>query len=177
VKLLPKREGECLILDVGAGPFTFLGKKCPGLGFKIIAVDPLADEYDRILDKYSVSPIVRTEKLEAEKLTSRYAPDSFDLVYARNCIDHAYSPERAILEMVSVVKRDQYVYLVHRPNEAENEGYAGLHQWNFSADQGDFVIRSKRDKVNMTQKYKSICVIECFCEAESEWLIVTIRKT
>ncbi len=62
-------ETEIHILDVGAGPLTYLGKIHDGKHVIITAVDPLADEYDRILDKYQIQPLVRTQKLAAEDLT------------------------------------------------------------------------------------------------------------
>jgi len=61
--------------------------------------------------------LVRTIRLEAENLTDTFCPDTFDLVYARNCIDHTYNPERAILQMISVVKRNRYVLMEHKPND------------------------------------------------------------
>lgn len=177
--LLPPRSEVC-ILDVGAGPLTYLGKKCEGKHIHITAVDPLADEYDKILDKYHIQPPVRTEKLAAEELTKRFPPNAFDLVVARNCIDHAYNPERAILQMIDVVKSGCYVFLQHRPNEGEKENYAGLHQWNFSLSaNGDFLISSKSSVVNMTKKYAELCSMTCEMvheENDGDWLITRIQK-
>ena len=177
--LLPQLA-EVNILDVGAGPLTYLGKTCSDRHLHLTAVDPLADQYDRILKKYGVNPPVRTQKLSAEKLMKRFKPGNFDLVFARNCIDHSYDPENAILQMITVVKRDCYVLLEHFPNEGEKEAYAGLHQWNFSMSAaGDFLIASKTRTVNLTQKYSAICKIECEIikeDGDTELLITRIRK-
>lgn len=177
--LLPQQT-ELQILDVGAGPLTYLGKTHGGNHLKLTAVDPLADEYDRILDKYRIQPLVRTQKLAAEDLTKRFPEGAFDLVFARNCIDHSYDPERAILQMIDVVKNGRHVLIEHLPNEAENENYSGLHQWNFSMSAtGDFVISSKRDTVNMTMKYAHLCKITCEIVNEADgidWLVTTIEK-
>jgi len=179
--LLPPQM-EIHILDVGAGPLTYLGKIYDGKHVNITAVDPLADEYDRILDKYQIQPLVRTQKLAAEDLTKRFPSSTYDLVFALNCIDHAYNPERAILQMIDVVKSGRYVLLEHRPNEAENQNYTGLHQWNFSLSaNGDFLISSKFEKVNMTKKYAELCTITCEvvnCEEGDGgvWLITRIQK-
>jgi SAM-dependent methyltransferase len=177
--LLPPQT-EVHILDVGAGPLTYLGKKYEGKHVNITAVDPLSDEYDRILDKYQIQPLVRTQKLAAEDLTKRFPSGTFDLVFARNCIDHAYNPKRAILQMIEVVKSGRYVLLEHRPNEAENENYSGLHQWNFSlSTNGDFLISSKFEKVNMTKKCLELCTITCEMVNEGrdgDWLITRIQK-
>ena len=44
-------ERELKILDVGAGPLTYLGKVWPGHTLDITAIDPLADEYATIFAK------------------------------------------------------------------------------------------------------------------------------
>ena len=179
VDLLPSYD-EINVLDVGAGPMTYLGKTVPGKRLNITAIDPLADKYDLLLAKYDVVPPVRTQVLAGEKLSSRFEPQTFDLVFARNCIDHSYAPEKAIVEMVKVLKPGCYALLEHIPNEAENENWAGLHQWNFSSSEaGDFLIGSRAKVLNFTEKYSDICSVSCEVLEEngSSWLITRIRKT
>jgi len=181
VALLPPQI-EINILDVGAGPHTFLGKKHEGKQLNITAVDPLADEYELIFDKYQIPPApVKTRKLAGEELTTLFDRSTFDFVVARNCIDHSYSPEIAILQMVDIVKSGSYVLLEHRENEAVNANYLGLHQWNFSmSPEGDFIISSKFDTVNMTRKYADYFSITCEIvnepDDDGEWLITRILK-
>jgi SAM-dependent methyltransferase len=173
--LLPP-EKEVHILDVGAGPLTSLGKKSPGRVLKITALDALADEYDKILHRYGVQPLIRTQLFEAEKLTERYSANTFDLCFAQNSLDHAYNPEQSILQMIDVVKKGRYVLLEHFANEAESVGYTGLHQWNFDlSPDGDFLIRSKSNVTNMTQKYAGRCTISCELLSE-RWLVTRILK-
>ncbi len=174
-ELLPN-QSEVNILDVGAGPFTYLGKVHDKIKLRINAVDPLADEYDKLFVKYSVNPIIHTEKLEAENLSKKFKENSFDLVFARNCIDHTYSPEESILEMLKVVKKNCYVLLMHKPNEAENEKWRGLHQWNFSSQDGAFFISSKNSELNFTKKYNNICNVECFYDSSIDMLYTKILK-
>jgi len=128
--------------------------------------------------KKVVRPLVRTVKAEGERLTRHFAPNTFDLVYARNCIDHSYDPEKAIAEMIAVTRPGCFVLLEHHPNEAQAVQYVGLHQWNFSMNEaGDFVIRSRTDETNITQKYRPTCSIQCEMIQEKEpWLITRIRK-
>jgi hypothetical protein len=83
-------------------------------------------------------------------------------VFARNSIDHARNPEMAILQMIEVAKTDCFVLLVHYVNEAERQGYSGLHQWNFSmSTNGDFLISSGSVRVNMTRKVAGLCTTTC----------------
>ena len=177
-RLLPQNKEDISILDVGAGPLTYLGKTYKDEKINITSVDPLAGDYDKLLKKYNISPIIRTKKLAAEKLSRMFPKDSFDLVFARNCIDHSWSPEKAILEMIKVAKKNCYILMIHRPNEAMTENYTGLHQWNFSSDNGDFIISSKNKRLNFSQKYSYLCKISCNVEveAEGEWLNCVIQK-
>lgn len=175
VKLLPDYI-KISILDVGAGPFTYIGKVYNNFNINITAVDPLSDEYDKLLKKYSISPIVRTQKLEAEKLTTRFKENTFDLVFARNSIDHSYFPEISVLEMIKVVKRNCYVLLLHRPNEAKQENWQGLHQWNFSNENDDFIISSKKYRINFSKKYSDICRIKCRLNESENMLYTEILK-
>lgn len=178
-ELLSTRD-ELHILDVGAGPLTWLGKQLNGRKIEITAVDPLADEYDRILARYQIEPLVRTRKLAGENLTEQFAENSFGLVFARNCIDHSLDPEQAVVQMIKVARKGGYVLLEHRPNEAENENYEGLHQWNFSmSDDHEFLISSKNETLNMSRKYASIGKFSAEIVHEHgdiDWLIVRIEK-
>lgn len=175
VKLLPKKK-IINILDVGAGPLTYLGKIYKDVKINIIAVDPLAEVYDKLLRKYSLVPLIRTKKLDAEKLTTKFAECSFDLVFARNCIDHSYSPVNAILEMLKVTRNNCHVLLMHRPNEAEKENWRGLHQWNFSEEEGDFIISSKEKKINFSRSYSNLCDIKCWYDITDDMLYTQILK-
>jgi SAM-dependent methyltransferase len=65
----------------------------------------------------------------------------FDIVHARNTLDHSYDPVRAVRQMAEVTKPGGAVILHHYRNEAKNEGYKGLHRWNLAVDSaGSFVI-------------------------------------
>jgi SAM-dependent methyltransferase len=174
-RLLSPGQGPYQILDVGAGPFTFLGKKHPDFQFTIVAVDPLADFYNSLLKKYSVKPLVTTERLEAERLTTRFPRDTFHLVFARNCIDHSYDPEAALREMLAVTRPGHHVLLHHHPNEAIREKYYGLHQWNLCEKDGDFIIRSRWTSRNITRRFRSLCSIECSYDDQG-WLVTRMRK-
>lgn len=178
VSLLPAEQETVRILDVGAGPLTYLGKTCRGRTICITPVDPLAEQYDRILAEYSITPPVRTTKGEAERLTSQFGENSFDLVYARNCIDHSYDPEMAIGEMIGVCRPNCYVLLEHHPNEGKAGEYSGLHQWDFSVDEsGNSIVGSRTRAVNMTEKLNHRCSITCeILHGQEEWVIARIRK-
>jgi SAM-dependent methyltransferase len=167
------------ILDVGAGPITTVGFRFPGKELAITAVDPLADEYDRILRDHGIQPRVRTQRLRGEDLLSRFAPDSFDVVFARNALDHTLDPLPIIHKMVSVARPGGHVVLRHVPNEAVTERYRQLHQWNFDERDGRCIVwrrpGRKRDvATELGERADVRCVRDDF--VGYEWICCTIRK-
>jgi SAM-dependent methyltransferase len=166
---------DIAILDVGAGPLTILGKVHPGKRLRIVAVDPLADEYNALIDRHGVVPPVRTERCAAEELSQRFADDTFDLVNATNCIDHSFDPVSAMHAMVRVLKPGRTLTLRHAENEAETHNYGGLHQWNLTMVGSDFWIRSKRGDCNVTAALSAVADVCCYRRAPN-YIIVNIRK-
>lgn len=131
--------GTARVLDVGAGPLTVLGKVLPGRKLDLVAVDPLAEEYDKMLAEQGLTPLVRTQLGHGERLLETFPRSSFDLVYAENSLDHSYDPLLCYTQMLAVVKPGGYVVTDHLVNEGKNENYEGLHQWNFDVS----LFRSK----------------------------------
>jgi len=164
------------ILDVGAGPLTVVGTRWQGNRMDVTAVDPLADAYNELLDRYKIAPPVRTQSVAAEELTHYFPPNSFDLSFARNCLDHSYDPFLAIEQMLCVTKQGGKVVLLHEVNEGANELYRGLHQWNFSQRQEEFLISAPaKDAINVSQKIGMMGQVSV--ALEGGWLLVVIRKT
>ena len=128
------------LLDVGAGPLTFLGRTEPRWRLEISAVDALGAQYSKLLDDAGLVPPVRTQTCESERLSTMLAADSFDLVAARNTLDHSYDPALAISEMVTCAKPGAALLLIHHRNTAEDEHYHGMHQWNFEATDTTLIV-------------------------------------
>jgi SAM-dependent methyltransferase len=167
------------ILDVGAGPMTTLGKTYPGKTLTITAVDPLAGDYDRLLAKAGVVPPVRTLACRGEELLERFPPESFDVAYARNSLDHSDDPARVIANMVRLVKPGGWVALRHYRTEAETERYHGLHQWNFDIRGQDLFLWSQWAEHNLTRMLRPEVDVECGYEGGSdhaEWVACVMNK-
>jgi SAM-dependent methyltransferase len=119
------------IIDVGAGPVTSLGYRYPDKTLTIVPVDPLADEYERLLSEAGLDPPIRTSSVAGEELLEHFGPRRFDIAYAVNSLDHSADPFTIISNMVAVVRAGGVVLLRHKRNEGESARYGGLHQWNF----------------------------------------------
>jgi SAM-dependent methyltransferase len=174
------------ILDVGAGPVSFVGQRYEGVPLKVVAVDPLADKYNRLLDSAGLEPPVRTEQVAGERLLERFGAEKFDITYARNALDHAIDPVVIIEQMITVVRPGGYVVLRHRTNEAEQQGYIQLHQWNFDAREGELIVWRPSHETNVSARLAGRADVTCHREAtnaEAEpdeadpgWCVCVIRK-
>jgi SAM-dependent methyltransferase len=168
---------ELRILDVGSGPLTILGKRWGDRTLHITAVDPLADRYAALFERLGIEPLVRPVPGEAERLTETFAADSFDLVYARNCLDHGYDPLLAIRQMLRVARPGGLVFLEHATDEGEHMRYAGPHQWNFRAEAGRFVIWRPGLRVDAHALLEEHATIETAVTTEAPpFLRVMLRK-
>ncbi|MEA2330223.1 MAG: hypothetical protein QOH58_361 [Thermoleophilaceae bacterium] len=167
------------ILDVGAGPMTTLGKTYPGKALTITAVDPLAGDYDLLLEQFGVVPPVRTLACRGEDLLERFPAESFDVAYARNSLDHCDDPARVVANMVRLVKPGGWVALRHYRTEAETEGYEGLHQWNFDIRGGDLFLWSRWAEHNLTRMLRRQVELDYRYEGGSdhaEWVVCVMSK-
>jgi SAM-dependent methyltransferase len=171
---LPRRDAPLRVLDVGAGPVTSLGRIFKGQRLDIIAVDCLADHYNRLLAELKIEPDVRTLQCEAERLLDVVKPNSCDLVFSRNAIDHGYDPLLSIFNMVEVVKENCCVVLKHGVNEAEESGYEGLHQWNFLMEEGRLILWKQGARWDVGAELEGRATVESF--VEKDWLVSICQK-
>lgn len=188
VRLNPQREfpeyllagispADAKILDVGAGPVTSFGFTHKGSRLDITACDPLASFYDRILEKNGVVPPVRTVTAFAEELSSFFPRNAFDLVTCSNALDHSFEPVRGIEEMLLVTKMGGRVHLTHRINEAVYGHYEGLHQWNFDAEDGRFIIWNNEQRVDVNSVFDYCAEISVNYDVAAGYVTAMFRKT
>jgi SAM-dependent methyltransferase len=144
-------QSDISILDVGAGPVTNLGYRYPGKNLRIVAVDPLADDYDRLLSQAGRRPPIQTIALPGERLLEHFGPGAFDIARAVNSLDHSAEPLSIIENMVGVVRHGGVVLLRHAPNEGETERYEGFHQWNFDVADRRLLLWNNAARIDVTR--------------------------
>jgi len=164
--LLP---GRARILDVGAGPFTIIGKRWPGRQVFIKAIDPLAVVYSGQLARHGIMPPVWTEMGEGERLAGEYERDSFDLAYSRNALDHSHDPVTAIRGMLHVAP---IVLLSHAVREATTQQHQGLHQWDFFVEEHRFLVEGGGVVTDIGAATGAHLKID----TDGRWLTVTLRR-
>ena len=171
-------KSEISILDVGSGPIPFLGRKSTK-NIKLTAVDYLAENYYKLYEKYNIYPPTIPIPLDASELSLHSENNLFDIVYARNSIDHTFDPIKCIQEMVKV--SNKYIILEHKLNEGIVENYQGLHQWNFFIKDSKFYISNKKGEEFCVNDFLPNSKIECQLTVEEEehindWLVIIISQ-
>lgn len=166
------------ILDVGAGPLTYVNKKCERCKIEIHACDVLAREYNKIIKKYNIHPAVRTKRLDTIELHKKYPENTFDISYARNCVDHSYDPFKSIDEMIKVTKLEGFIILHHVFKEGSSTGWPGFHLWDIFFKGKRIFIQGKNSKRrDITEIFKKrIKPISIFCEGKENMFVVVFKK-
>jgi len=169
------------ILDVGSGPVTGFGFMYKGSRLNISACDPLAYFYNIMMEKHHIHPPIPTEVGFSEELSSFFAPGSFDLICCSNALDHSFEPIRGIEEMLIVARLGGIVFLTHHINEASSQpddelNYQGLHQWNFDAEDGEFIIWNRNTRINVSEKFASIADVYVHYDPPNNYISVYFTK-
>jgi SAM-dependent methyltransferase len=162
------------ILEVGAGPIGSIGDRHPRRRLEVTPTDVLADQYNRILRRRGIKPTIPTRYADAERLSTQFGAESFDLVYAANCIDHTDDALRAIEEMVRVVRPGGYVVMDHFQDEGAHQEYAGLHKWNLRASEGKLMLWNRDRQHDVSEILAAACDVHLSSAGTD--LHVEIRK-
>jgi SAM-dependent methyltransferase len=162
------------VLDVGAGPLTAVGRHWPGRDVELVAADPLAKTFDAILDELGINPPTRTIVASGEALTEVFPADAFEVVVCGNALDHSRDPLLCLQQMRTVTRPGGWVFLWHFRNEAQEEGYSGLHQWNLdmSAD-GDLIVWSKKSRHSARDLFGRNASVDCRPDPQVPRAIIT----
>jgi SAM-dependent methyltransferase len=177
-ELLPESSNvPYKVLDVGAGPISKVGKIVDGRPVDLFPVDPLADDYQQLLAKNNLQPPVPTRKGYGERLTEQFPENSFDLIHARNSIDHCLDPVVVIFNCVRALKPGCHFYLYHYRNEGSAADYYGLHQWNFDELNGQFVVSDRFGNVISISSALEGMARVTSVEIQGDRIIVVIQKS
>lgn len=174
---LPRDQKTIAVIDVGSGPASRVGFRWEDRILVVEAVDVNGDEYMDMFKKHGITPPAETKKGEGEELHTLYSPNTFDLAFSRNALDHCYQPLKAIQNMVDLVKPSRYVILLHRRNEGEAMGYRGAHLWNFDEEEGRAILHGPGEKYVLSEALEGVRLEHrLVTDKKYEWIYVIIQK-
>ena len=149
-KYLPKQK-KIEFLDVGSGPFSRCGGYSKDHVLNMTYVDPLGNVYENLKSIYKVSNGVFVKRGFVELLDKIFGKNSFDVVHMSNALDHCFDPIFGLMQLISVCKIGGKVILRHNENEALNEQYSGLHQWNIAINNYKFMIWNETKTIDVNE--------------------------
>ena len=163
--LAPSAPGpgeQIRVLDVGAGPLTVLGARSDGRSAAIVAVDPLAEHYGRLLERLAIEPPIPTVRGEGETLAEQFGDSAFHGVYCANALDHCYAPMRVLRQMLRVVRPGGRIGIQCYHNVGELEEYHGLHQWNLTVRDRRALIWSRAGEIDVAAGLEGSPTVEAW---------------
>ncbi len=165
------------ILEVGCGPVSGMGHvTATGRQLSIVYTDPLTDEYARLWCDAGIPQPHPIRRIPAEGLRRFFRLDTFDIVYARNCLDHGNDPPRAVIDCCLVTRPGGAVILEHKVNEGHVENYHGLHQWNLFPGDGELWCEDREDEeVSVSRLALPLAETERI-ESDGTWFTVVFRR-
>ena len=132
-------------LDIGCGPISVLRWGVLQGLLRVTGVDPLLDMYRMILERhglYSLPAIACQRELNtyAEELASALPPESFDIVFTRNAIDHVKDPVAVIGQAEACLRPGGILVLDFHTREGSRQGWEQLHQFDLYLDEADQLV-------------------------------------
>jgi len=125
----PARPFKCV--EIGSGPVSNLAYGVDIGLLDVTAVDPLAEEYARLYEKYHLEDYpVKPVAGCGEILDRMFGEETFHCAYARNALDHTRDIQKTFRNLVYVTKTGGYVILQHAVREGSRNKWAELHHWD-----------------------------------------------
>lgn len=138
---------KAMVLDVGSGPISLLSWGCNQGLFDLITVDPLADDYNELIRAYGHGAALGTAKsvqAASEEMGGFLEPESFDIVYCNNALDHTTSPRQGLEEMVKAVRPGGYIIISGSAHEGSKEGWDEIHQHDLYIENDTLWCKGRR---------------------------------
>ena len=132
-------------LDIGCGPVSVLRWGALQGLLRVTGVDPLLDMYRMILERHGLDglPAIACQRelnIYAEELASVLPPESFDIVFTRNAIDHVEDPVAVIGQAEACLRPGGILVLDFHTREGSRQGWEQLHQFDLYLDETDQLV-------------------------------------
>ncbi len=167
------------VLDVGCGPLSRLAWGAEQNLFDLVAVDPLAKEYNALLKKYKISFPIKAIKGTGESLLKTFSKESFDIVYSGNALDHARNVKKCVNSIYKILKKNGFLFLEGFIKEGTHSHWQGLHQHDLTIEDGELIRYNRKGyKTNITADLGFLCVHqEQAGKKAGDWYKIILKKT
>ncbi len=151
LKKLYKNE-KLKLLEIGSGPISNLAYYVDINLVDVIAIDPLADFYKKIMKKVKYKYPIKPINLNCEDLTRYFKKEVFHIVYAQNSIDHTNNPINCLHNAYYLLKNEGILFIRNNLREGSRKQWIGLHKHDIYINKKK-ILHSDRDG-NVTYIFK-----------------------
>lgn len=133
------------MLDIGCGPISVLRWGILQGLLRVTAVDPLLDMYRIILERHGLAALPaischRELNISAEELTAVLAPETFDIIFTRNAIDHIENPVALIGQAGACLRSGGVLGFDFNTREGSRQHWKQLHRFDLYLDQKEQLV-------------------------------------
>jgi len=164
------------VLDMGAGPMSCAAWGAEISEMELVAIDPLGDEYAKIIDKYGIDFPVKTQTMRGEDMAENFAPDSFDIVFTRNALDHTESPRDCLKAAATVLCNGGLFIHVGKIREGTNASWNGAHKHDLFLEGKRLMHQEQDGKTEHLTAQLPLKFVDGGCLQECPWFFIVCRK-
>ena len=116
------------MLEIDSGPISNLAYYVDNDLFEVIAIDPLAEFYKKIMKNLKYEFPIKPISINCEKLMKFYRKETFHIIYAQNSIDHTDDPVICLNNAYHLLKNNGILFVRNNIKEGTRKNWIGLHK-------------------------------------------------
>jgi len=142
------KVNSLLTLEIGSGPNSNLSYWVDKGLLKVIAIDPLADIYEKIMKKlnydYPIAPI----KLTGESLLKKFKEETFHIVFTQNSLDHTENPIICFKNAYVSLKKGGLIFVCSNMKEGTRTSWSGMHKFDIYVEDNNLLLANKKGEIS-----------------------------
>ena len=112
-----------------------------------MTVDPLADFYKNLHERFQTKYVLNCVEGYGEKLNELFKKEQFHLAVTENALDHSNNPKLFVKRLVEVVKPGGYLIIAGYFSNGSKEKWQGLHKWNIEVINKELVLSNQSNTI------------------------------
>ena len=136
-----------LTLEIGSGPNSNLSYWVDKKLLEVIAIDPLAEIYKKIMKKlnyeYPITPI----KLRGEDILKQFKAETFHIIFTQNSLDHTENPIMCFKSAYISLKKGGLLFVCSNMKEGTRTSWSGMHKFDIYMENNNLLLANKKGEI------------------------------
>ncbi|MFW9898237.1 MAG: class I SAM-dependent methyltransferase [Candidatus Thorarchaeota archaeon] len=170
IKLKEKFKVNILrTLEIGSGPNSNLSYWVDKKLINVIAIDPLADIYKKMMKKLNYTYPIVPIKLKGEELLKVFKKESFHIIFAQNSLDHAENPLKCFKNGYKLLKKGGFFFVCSNIKEGSRKSWTGMHKFDIYVENNELFLENQKGEVFKFIDNNDISMDFIFYEEYHKW--------